>query len=615
MNLRELPMQSLSPLLSPRSTLRLVLFVFIYHVNWLVLVIYSIATGLRLVYNYFRHRQIDQAKILQTTLTRLYAIDVWALNTYDTNVIDEIVDINEKTILPLAGYLFLWKGVFCLLCAQIPMQLWIIAVKLLYRLFNAKYYQYEFFSECSFETRNYVFLHAIVYIGFSIMFGHVLADFVIRSSLYFAMRLTSAISYTPVNTTYQMKEISPRNIEAAKISKEPSPTPILSRDTDAKQLSSSIDELLQTLERILNEFGNTLQNSPILQFLLDDVKESLSRFNASVQQVNRYNSLRTQFNNLKTPSSHTQSNSLESSPQASVADSIDREDVVDEDDSTLHESVVPFEKTEQALYLQATTRVQAPVMYHTFYTEDYVFPNTIYTIPDPSGWISPKGYGPTKLFEDYSTAQFVRPPVERTLSMTPSADSVHFTTFAPPCAKPNSTFAFNLWAFLVHQREEMREEALADATSTCLSREVLMHVRRGALVHSTLSLPHGFRLLNEPTQNIIWEGEITHAKYDVECLIDAEEQQVTFETKIVVGTSVMVLRSYLFVSSSHQVSTAEELPSEFEVLPDTFNEIEYDELQVQELVGQGNFGDAYRAKYNGQDVHIQYLSTLYSHTK
>ncbi|EQC34965.1 serine/threonine protein kinase [Saprolegnia diclina VS20] len=117
--------------------------------------------------------------------------------------------------------------------------------------------------------------------------------------------------------------------------------------------------------------------------------------------------------------------------------------------------------------------------------------------------------------------------IDQTISARPATvDPVHFSAFCPPVVS-TSVFTFSIWAFLVHQRDEMREEAtkLTDGAKQ-LSREVLMHVRRGARVHVTLS---------------------------------------------------------------------------------TYEEIAYDELEMKNLVGRGNFGDAYRARYRGQDVVVKTL--------
>ncbi|KAF0721371.1 hypothetical protein Ae201684P_015865 [Aphanomyces euteiches] len=83
-----------------------------------------------------------------------------------------------------------------------------------------------------------------------------------------------------------------------------------------------------------------------------------------------------------------------------------------------------------------------------------------------------------------------------------------------------------------------------------------------------------------------------------------------FEAKIVVGTNVMVLKSFLFVSSSPQSClerSMTELKSHFELIPQQYEEIPYQDLNLKELVGQGHFGDAYRAEYKGKDVVVKIL--------
>ncbi|KDO17201.1 hypothetical protein SPRG_21897 [Saprolegnia parasitica CBS 223.65] len=194
-------------------------------------------------------------------------------------------------------------------------------------------------------------------------------------------------------------------------------------------------------------------------------------------------------------------------------------------------------------------------------------------------------------------------------------DPVHFSAFCPPVVR-TSVFTFSIWAFLVHQRDEMREEAttLNDDGAKQLSREVLMHVRRGARVHVTLSVPEGFRLLDAATKPLEWDGHVTHVSYNVQgqAIVDG---QVLFAASIVLGAQVMRLRSYVFASSKpvkekqddDEAGPVEVTASSLEMLPETYEEIAYDELEMKNLVGRGNFGDAYRARYRGQDVVVKTL--------
>ncbi|KDO34489.1 serine/threonine protein kinase [Saprolegnia parasitica CBS 223.65] len=194
-------------------------------------------------------------------------------------------------------------------------------------------------------------------------------------------------------------------------------------------------------------------------------------------------------------------------------------------------------------------------------------------------------------------------------------DPVHFSAFCPPVVS-TSVFTFSIWAFLVHQRDEMREEATTrnDDGAKQLSREVLMHVRRGARVHVTLSVPDGFRLLDAATKPLEWDGHVTHVSYNVQgkAIVDG---QVLFAASIVLGAQVMRLRSYVFASSKpvkekqddDEAGPVEVTASSLEMLPETYEEIAYDELEMKNLVGRGNFGDAYRARYRGQDVVVKTL--------
>ncbi|GLD93325.1 hypothetical protein PINS_up001917 [Pythium insidiosum] len=191
-------------------------------------------------------------------------------------------------------------------------------------------------------------------------------------------------------------------------------------------------------------------------------------------------------------------------------------------------------------------------------------------------------------------------------------DKVHFCSYAPPSVAPaRKPFNFTVWAFLLAQRQEMREQAETfDASSRQLSVDAQMVVRRGALVHVTLEVPTGFNILNGATQGFSWEGSVTNVVYDIECTDGADFGQVLFKASIVVGSEVAVLRSYISVSSRALDPAdleAQMLQSKLEVLEKTFHEVPYMSLELKDLVGRGYFGDAYRATYNGQDVVVKTL--------
>ncbi|KAF0692788.1 Aste57867_16163 [Aphanomyces stellatus] len=209
-------------------------------------------------------------------------------------------------------------------------------------------------------------------------------------------------------------------------------------------------------------------------------------------------------------------------------------------------------------------------------------------------------------------------PTYRSIQDNTAQDDVHFHAFAPALVTPSSCFRFDVWAFLVSQRDDMVDKALASGAGTNhkvddddahqLQRDELLPVRRGALAHVSLEVPAGFELYDEPTQVLSWEGQVTSVKYQVLCTPDAALGQVLFKSTIVVGSKVMILRSYVLVGHD-QVRDggggARELKCNLEVLPASFHEIPYDDLDIQELVGQGHFGDAYRATYQGKQVVVK----------
>ncbi|KAF1777745.1 Tyrosine-protein kinase, catalytic domain [Phytophthora cactorum] len=189
-------------------------------------------------------------------------------------------------------------------------------------------------------------------------------------------------------------------------------------------------------------------------------------------------------------------------------------------------------------------------------------------------------------------------------------DRVNFSAFAPPsvCLSPKP-FQFTVWAFLLNQRSEMQELAKSDhPESRKLSLESKLDVRRGALVHVTLEVPNGFEVLNGATQGFAWEGDISSVDYDVMCTEGAAFGRVLFKARITVGSSVAVLNSFVLVGS--RVMEPSELEVDvlegwMDVMEQTYREIPFRSLEMKELVGQGYFGDAYRASLDGQDVVVK----------
>ncbi|KDO34474.1 serine/threonine protein kinase [Saprolegnia parasitica CBS 223.65] len=154
-------------------------------------------------------------------------------------------------------------------------------------------------------------------------------------------------------------------------------------------------------------------------------------------------------------------------------------------------------------------------------------------------------------------------------------------------------FSFAVWAFLINQRDDMHEAATADGSARQLSRDIMFGLRRGALIHVTLELPDGFSLLD----GVRIQCNLPHATRD----------QVLLKATVVVGTKVMILRAYMHIASIASSMDTAELDSQLEMLPETFEEIPFTSLEMKELVGRGNFGDAYRARYHGRDVVVKTL--------
>ncbi|OQR80980.1 protein kinase [Achlya hypogyna] len=185
-------------------------------------------------------------------------------------------------------------------------------------------------------------------------------------------------------------------------------------------------------------------------------------------------------------------------------------------------------------------------------------------------------------------------------------DAVRLTAYAPGVVAPRSTFTFGIWAYLVNQREAVHEEATADGGRQ-VAREIAFGLRRGALIHVTLEVPAGFRLDDDkPVKPLPWEGRATKVDFAVACDLRAPlHEPVLFKAKVVVGTKVMILRAYVYVAPVAAADVVELEDQRLEILPETFHEIPFQALEMKELVGRGNFGDAYRASYNGQDVVVK----------
>ncbi|EQC34960.1 serine/threonine protein kinase, variant [Saprolegnia diclina VS20] len=594
---------------TPRTALRLVLFVLASAVYWLFLISAAIVLGLRVAYIYATHLKLrchDPAlsarTLAQATLVMLHKFDTVVLGIYDPSVPNGLVcpssadDIVEMT--PFAAYIALWKGIVGLLCFQLPLSLWLIAIKCVKRFFDRDYYAFEFYPECSLETRPFVLLHACAYVGFGLLVGHALSSLLLQSALHWNRVIYPTPSYTPVD-----EKASLLSTTTSVASERPPPYEMPARtrsEDDASRLDGYLELWQAVLESIrVFEAGH----ATLLACLEDTTRLACSTLRASPAQWARFHGLAQRQARLQpTP------------PPVAI------EEALEDDDSVVDTSPIALEKPTPVLFTRAM-HTGSDRDYDVFYTDtdaESTATTSVYRdIPDPTGWVSPTAYTATRVLT-YDEPErrdsvivsrgLVSRSVHQALQTTTLTDRVHFAAYAPACVSPASTFSHAIYAFLVHQRDEMREEAMADGVAKQLSRDLLLHVRRGAFVTISLQLPDGFRHAGEASQLLSWTGDVTHVAFEVECCAVCAEGQVLFEATIVVGTSVLVLRSYLFVSSSlRQDAHVQELVSELEVVPETFHEIAYSDLALKEAVGRGHFGDAHRATYLGQDVVVKTL--------
>ncbi|KAG9409298.1 hypothetical protein AC1031_019549 [Aphanomyces cochlioides] len=311
------------------------------------------------------------------------------------------------------------------------------------------------------------------------------------------------------------------------------------------------------------------------------------------------------------------------------------------EDRTFGESLVVFGGRPPA---SKETRRPVAEIVHTAPTDEFNEEDVLHapkesrfldvTLKAQSGWLSPSGYAQVPasygLLSPVASAaasiatygilsplsspkarDFDVAPTYRALDAPVKQDNVHFLAFAPPTVCHGMTFQFDIWAFLVNQRQEMLEQATStNPSGRSLSREMLLQIRRGALIHVQLEVPSGFALKSEPTQALEWQGDVSSVAYDVQCTKKASTGQVLFKATIIVGSSVLILRSYLFVAANvdKDALSVQELTCELEALPKTFTEIPFNSLQLGGMVGRGNYGEAFRATYHGKEVLAPLLS-------
>ncbi|KAF0690637.1 Aste57867_17986 [Aphanomyces stellatus] len=210
------------------------------------------------------------------------------------------------------------------------------------------------------------------------------------------------------------------------------------------------------------------------------------------------------------------------------------------------------------------------------------------------------------------------PSVSRALPT--AVEDAHFAVYGPPCVVGRRPFALHVWMFAAQQRADMHERARTD-TNCAVSREALVpRVAHGSLVHVTLDVPDGFAVNDNTssTQTLTWHGEIEAVAFTLRKTSQATSGHALFKCTLVVGSLVSTLQTFILVqddsmASSHGNEDDEDasdvslelLESSYEVLPDTYQDIPYLSLEMQEWLGGGAGGDAYRARFRGQDVVVK----------
>ncbi|HWS86200.1 MAG TPA: TIR domain-containing protein [Pyrinomonadaceae bacterium] len=116
---------------------------------------------------------------------------------------------------------------------------------------------------------------------------------------------------------------------------------------------------------------------------------------------------------------------------------------------------------------------------------------------------------------------------------TTRADEVHCTAYAPPSAQPDDSFLVQVFAHLQAQAGEL--DALAcgpDPTARRYdSKKLSETIERGRELFLTLQMP-GLEI-DEPTQSIVWDGEVQCVAYGV--TVPADFKPKTILSKVVVA--------------------------------------------------------------------------------
>jgi tetratricopeptide (TPR) repeat protein len=101
---------------------------------------------------------------------------------------------------------------------------------------------------------------------------------------------------------------------------------------------------------------------------------------------------------------------------------------------------------------------------------------------------------------------------------TPVTERVHFSAFAPPAVEPGSRYLLSIWAFLEDQREVLQARAGRQGRFQEVGSKGPVRVPRGTEITVVLDLPD-FRVA-DPTDTLLWEGELASASFAVDTPLD-----------------------------------------------------------------------------------------------
>ncbi|KAF0714787.1 Aste57867_3693 [Aphanomyces stellatus] len=609
---------------------------------------------------------------------KLYQIDAYILRWYDPSIERDLtVPRDERDILPAWHsllYFYVWRGCIGGIVALAPTLFWAISTYFFFHFFNfdEMAWRGDHSSDADlyfYQTRWFLVVNGAAYISFGVIVANELVPWHLRWSKYananlFPVEINYNIgSYESVGLLpppfSQAKTMSFDQTVDFQVGGSPTVASVLKlayhnqlAKEQAKWTLALANQLLRVLSNsdadaaaILRWLDATLQpyHSTSVEWDSDDLRNQLRKRTWEIQRLLATSSSPPPPTTLHDDSGigmvlgggHTTHHVVDEYSQVGTTMSIStgggidhaslvivREDVEVDDDGCVTDmtrcvqvtEVSQHEPDDEGGWGPSSPRSYDPLVTYSTLDDDDDDADDVTDARRAYGQLSP----PTS--PRHPRLASTNHAVFRSLQLVPESprrdvDPVHFTAYAPAIVHQGAVFSFDLWAFLVSQRDEMHERAReVNPQSHQLTRERLLRVRRGALVHVQLHLPVGLALeRDEPTKALEWDGDATNVRFRVRCARDAPVQQTTVHATIVVGASVMTLTAYLFVAAATSSSLLDDdliqtpVRCELERLAHTFAEIPFDALELHEDVGHGQYGDAVRATYAGQEVVVKTL--------